>query len=91
MGKKAPHTTVIPLRKRHHDEFYTVGKLPWEAKYGSLGRLGCLGAKPVSAPLLDNAARRRHATLRSPKGIGINSGHHLHIFLGLLQIDHGGG
>ena len=46
MGKKAPHTTVIPLRKRHHDEFYTVGKLPWEAKYGNEGKLGCLGAKP---------------------------------------------
>ena len=42
MGKKAPHTTVILLRKRHHDEFYTVGKLPWEAKYGSQGDLVAL-------------------------------------------------
>lgn len=34
MGRKAPHDTVIPLCKFHHDEFHRLGKKPWEAKYG---------------------------------------------------------
>lgn len=34
MGRKAPHNTVIPLCKLHHDEFHRLGKKSWEAKYG---------------------------------------------------------
>jgi hypothetical protein len=34
MGMRAPHTMVIPLCKKHHDEFHRIGKRPWEAKYG---------------------------------------------------------
>jgi hypothetical protein len=34
MGRKAPHNTVIPPCKFHHDEFHRLGNKPWEAKYG---------------------------------------------------------
>jgi hypothetical protein len=33
MGMKAPHTTVIPLCKKHHDELHRIGKRPWEARH----------------------------------------------------------
>jgi hypothetical protein len=32
MGRKAPHDTVIPLCKLHHDEFHRLGKRGWEAE-----------------------------------------------------------
>ena len=38
MGRKAPHNTVIPLCKFHHDEFHRLGKKPWEVKYGGQGQ-----------------------------------------------------
>ena len=34
MRRKAPHDTVVPLCKFHHDEFHRLGKKPWETKFG---------------------------------------------------------
>jgi predicted HNH restriction endonuclease len=35
MGLKAPHTAVIPLCFRCHEEFHRLGRRTWEAKYGT--------------------------------------------------------
>lgn len=35
MGLKAPHTSVIPLCFRCHEEFHRIGKRTGETKYGT--------------------------------------------------------
>ena len=34
-GLKAPHWCVIPLCKKHHDDYHRLGNGPWEQRYGS--------------------------------------------------------